>query len=673
MFSPILSGIVFLVLFFFVAIIAIIGIVVLIVVLRRKNNQNYGPATPAPPAQPVQIENSTQPKPEAIKPEDEPPIVEKSQPPEPAPKKAEIKEAMPVEKKTITQKQKKPGKRSKKGLVIAIILILILILLGLGGLYLYKKIAKAFKINIGASESSESVESGEYTASLKPIKAQTDADKSRSVTKTISSAGTVLQTQGADGTLYTLTVPVGSIILPSELTMTPLTNVPVSGYKDKVVGGVVLSGSFDFIRPTYLSIQPNRQKPEKKPAFSYCVVGSRGFDPEVCAGLAGVPLTFGVAPGKIVAFSSQSGEEDAQAFLEPTIYTGMKDTYTAQVLYPGAYFADNASKLDVDKFAQTTFALGADFTNKTEVLMHLASLGGNLGPYKAEIKRFERGKKDYPREVLKSAMLALAIGDKEIAKIRTDDYYTAISKKSDNIRSSFIPIIRYAGLIRQVNSSANKKHRFAKSDPNVAYAIDDFVPSGNGGDENYDWPLPNYEGDNGVDYGDGTPPRSWQDIWNELFPPSSNPPDLRDWSDAEAEAAAQKKADDELEKNCRDELNAKYITACEKAQAIRTIIALGRMKGTDYDSFSGIINECSKNCTTMEECEDMGDLGDKWGNGTIRDNAANSIQEFLLKSKQECDLAHKKGLADYGNNSCESTDSSDAPEAIPIGPPSLDL
>ncbi|MCX6809776.1 MAG: hypothetical protein NTZ65_03470 [Candidatus Berkelbacteria bacterium] len=672
-----LGGLIAWVLIFFVIIIVPIGIVVLIIISRRKSNQSNAAAVPVQPAQ-VQAPKPEE-KPEEPKPETKP-VEKEKEPEEPPASKAELKEAKPTETKTITQKPKKDGKK-KTGLIIVIVVLLLLILLGVGGFYLYRKIANVFKGSINTSQSNESVEEGEYKASLKPIKAQTDTDKARSVTKTVSSAGAVLQTQGADGTLYTLNVPVDAIILPSEVTMTPLTNVPVSGYKDKVVGGVVLTGGFDFIRPTYLSIQPNRTKPEKKPAFSYCVVGSRGFDPEVCAGAAGIPFTSGVAPGKIVAFASQSGKEDAQAFLEPTIYTGIKDTYTAQVLYPGAYFADNANKADVEKFAQTTFALGADFTNKTEVLMHLVALGGKIDPYKAEIKRFERQKTDYPREVLKSAILARAIGNKEIATKRIDDYYNTISKRSKNIRSSFVPVIRYAGVIRQVNSSAAKKHRFAQSGKsNIAYAaepvklaLDDFVPTGNGGDENYDSPLPNFEGDNGVDYGDGQPPRTWQDIWNELAPPGTTPPELQDWLDAVADAAAQKKADDELEKNCRDEINSKNTTACEKAQAIRTVVALGRMKGSDYNSFSGIINSCAKECATMEECENMGDLGDKWGNSTISNNAANSIQEFLLKNSQECDLAHKKGLADFGNNTCGDTDNSAAEEPVPLGKPSLDL
>jgi len=671
----------------FVVLVIIIVVIVALVKMSKGKNTSSAPApklapkpevapaseTPKPAKQENQIDTPEQPAEEEKAKQENPPV-------ETEPKKPEMKEAVTKPKHEVTQKLK--PQKSKKGLIIAIAILVLLIVLGVGGYLLFKKISGSLKFVASTSSPVSSLD-GEFTASLKPIKAEVDSDASRAVTKTVSSAGAVLQTQGADGTLYTLTVPVDATILPSKVTMTPLTNVPVNGYKSKVVGGVALTGSFDFIRPAYLTIQPNQKKPEGKLGFNYCAPGSRGFSPEVCAGMAGIPFTFGVAPGKVVAFASQSGKEDAQVFLEPTIYTGMKDTYTAQLLYPGAYFADNATKEDVEKFAQTTFSLGADFTNKTEVLMHLAALGGKLDPYKSEIERFERDKTDYPREVLKSAILLRAIGNKDAAQKRTDDYYNTISKRSKNIRSSYTPIIRNAGTIRQVNVSAAKQHRFvaAKANSNIAYAADsvriaiqDYVPGTNGGEENYDWPIPDYEGDNGTDYGDGWTPRTWQEIWNELCPPGT-PPDLTDWSDIEAEAAAQKKADDELEKNCRDEINKENNTSCEKAQAIRTIIALGRMKGTDYESFSKIVNDCAKKCTTMEECEDMGDMGDKWGNGGISNDARSRISD-LLKSNTDCDLAHKEGLADYGKNSCEdSGGGSDLPELAPMpsGPPSLDL
>jgi hypothetical protein len=99
------------------------------------------------------------------------------------------------------------------------------------------------------------------------------------------------------------------------------------------------------------------------------------------------------------------------------------------------------------------------------------------------------------------------------------------------------------------------------------------------------------------------------------------------------------------------------------------------MKGTDYASFSKIVGECAKKCTTMEECEDMGDMGDKWGNNTISMDARMRISD-LLKNNQDCNLAKKKGLEDFGKNSCESDGSgSDLPEVPPpsSGPPSLDL
>jgi myo-inositol catabolism protein IolC len=110
-----------------------------------------------------------------------------------------------------------------------------------------------------------------------------------------------------------------------------------------------------------------------------------------------------------------------------------------------------------------------------------------------------------------------------------------------------------------------------------------------------------------------------------------------------------------MEAGARATLDKSHATACEKAQAVQTLIALDRVKSSELERFKQIVLDCANKCTTMEECEGMGDIGDRWGSSEIT-NAANTQIMVLLQSATDCDLAKKKGLSDYGNNACETTD-----------------
>ena len=540
---------------------------------------------------------------------------------------------------------KKPRSKFKKVLILLLILLL-LCAVGYGVYYFMNNKTSPKK------EANQKTFSGE----LAPLEAKTDS--SRTITKTFSSAGGVMSIESAEGTLYTLTVPVEALILPSTVTMTPLTENPIANYGTSADKGVSLSGKFSFIRPVYLTIQPNTKKPTEKIKFNYCAVGSYGYDPEVCAGVAGIPFGAGVAPGKVMVFADTKRDE---VLLQPTVYTGMKNTTNGIVYYPGSYFADQVNKNQLTDLAKKTFDGSNDYINQTEVLTHLIAFGGDLTPFKYEIERFARQKGDYPREVLKGAIIALAYGDKTIAAKRTEEYKVRITQKSKDIRSSFLPWTRYAAITNQIKAQKNKNHEPAKKSGLIekVYAeLPDYDPSGsnNGGDASG---LPDYQGDNGVDYHNGGDSSSWSDIWNDLFPSSDDPapddgdvdPNLRDWSDTEAEDADQQNADDEIEQGCRNTINDANATACEKAQAIRTLITMGKVTGADVPSYSSILEQCSQQCTTMGECEDTGDIGEKWGLTEVVNFANNRIILFL-KEAENCDLAHKQGLADFGNNMC---------------------
>ena len=555
-----------------------------------------------------------------------------------------------------------PAPVSKKGFrwwyccIIAAACLILLAILYFGLAYVLNKLN-------GGSRGPTSKATGELKVATPKL------EEANTKSATFSSAGGVMSVRGNDGTLYTLTVPPEALILPSTVTITSLSELPLSGIDRATAGnGVALAGKFSFIRPAYLTIQPNTEKLGKKAKADYCSVGSAMYEPEVCAGLAKIPFGLGVAPGQVLA--GVHPERSNQILLEPTVYTGMKNTTNGIIYWPGNYFAAKVDKDTVEKFAKMTLDNGADIVNLGETYIHLAALGGDLTPYKSEIARFERGKDDYPREVLKDAMVALAMGDKKTATARVNGYKDTISKKSKDIRSTFIPWMRYAAITMQVDAQvARKGKKISFGGTHIAYAseaqLQDWSEVRNrndGGDQSNNPPLRDYEGDNGVDYGDDRGnSSSWSDIWNNLFPPDSPEPDpgngggdnIQDWGDVAANDAAQRNADDDIANGCWDTLSKEYASMCEKADAVRTLIALGRVNKDTQPIFADILAACAAQCGTLAECEGIGDIGDRWGNQDII-NAVQKRMIDILQDAETCDIVKKKGLADYGQNECKT-------------------
>jgi hypothetical protein len=567
-----------------------------------------------------------------------------------------------VSEKAVAPAPAKKGFRWWYCCIIAVIGLILLLILYFGLAFVLNK------LNGGSwSWKSTSKSTSKATGDLKVASPKLEEGSAKSAT--FSAAGGVMSVRGADGTLYTLTVPPEALILPSTVTMTPLSGLPLSGIDKATAGnGVSLAGEFSFIRPAYLTIQPNTEKLGKKATANYCSIGSALYDPEICAGLAKIPFGLGVAPGQILA--GVHPDRSNQILLEPTVFTGMKNTTNGIIYWPGSYFAAKVDKDTVDKFAQMTLHNGADIVNQGETYIHLAALGGSLEPYKAEIARFKRAKDDYPREVLKDAMVALAVGDKEIATTRTNAYKETIARKSTDIRGTFIPWIRYAAITMQVDAQAALKgKKLTSGGTRVAYAseaqLQDWGAVRNrndGGDQSSNPPLRNYEGDNGVNYGDDRgSSSSWSDIWNNLFPPDNPEPDpgngggdnIQDWGDIAANDAAEQNADDDIANGCWDTLAKEYASMCEKADAVRTLIALGRVNKDTQPIFADILAACAAQCATLAECEGLGDIGDQWGNQDII-NAVQKRMIDILQDAETCDIVKKKGLADYGQNSCKT-------------------
>ncbi|APW39880.1 hypothetical protein RD110_23935 [Rhodoferax koreense] len=92
------------------------------------------------------------------------------------------------------------------------------------------------------------------TVDASPLRATLAADTARSVTQTVSPTGGTVTATGADGTVFTLTVPADAMVQAIDITMTPLSSVSVPGLATGAGYGVQLGpegASFlDFVTLT---------------------------------------------------------------------------------------------------------------------------------------------------------------------------------------------------------------------------------------------------------------------------------------------------------------------------------------------------------------------------------------------------------------------------------------
>ncbi|MDO8506950.1 MAG: hypothetical protein Q7S53_00060 [bacterium] len=555
--------------------------------------------------------------------------------------------------------QEKPKKGKKKLWLILIALLLLIIIGVVCYLFFVRKTGQSAKT------------SGEISITKNP---QLETDKT--VSKIIGPGGGVLSTQASDGTLYTLKVPMNALILPTTVTLTPMKKVPFDNYGKADAGkGVQIGDKTTFIRPAFLSIQPNTSKPKATSetgtvAWNRCAIGSRGFDPEICAGLRDIPFGVGVEPGKVVILGSQ---EYSKIVLNPTIPMGDKNAYNTHVWRAGYYMADKIDKNEAGVLAKKTFEGSYDYVNVTEVLTHLVALGGDLTPYKSEIDRFEREKKDYPREVLKGAILAKIVGNEEAYKKRIDDFGTAFKRNLANEKASFLPWPRYAALYRQLAVEPTKKSTSRFELVQKAYAeLPDYDPSANDSNDSSEPELPGYDSSGSSTSANDNPFVTGEPFWpidipDYVEPPEepdsgtngdfpSEPPELPDVVDppartgSEAARRSGSSAIRDAGQKARNDITSRTNSCSEKIEAIETLALLGLIEPEDMQPIIDVLTKCAKSCTTFEECEEYADACRKFGSLSGEKYAMDKIRAFLQEGGDCKDAVKKEGLKDYGIN-----------------------
>jgi len=500
-------------------------------------------------------------------------------------------------------------KPKSKAWLWVLLIVLVLTIAGIVGYSWLKKII--IPTNNTTSDVTTTIDSNELAVKTAKI------DKDKAVTKTFGQAGGTMSTQAADGTLYTLTVSDDSLILPAEVSMTPLTESPINGINKPTAGfGVYLSGKFEFIRNSYLTIQPNTSMPadvDKTGATKWgrCTIASRGYDPEICAGINKVVFAGGVEPGKVVVHAINNDDEKL-TLLAPTVPTGEAKIYNAIVTGPGAYFGTKIDKKMAEKFALKTFSDAFDYDNATEVLMHLLTLKGDVKPYTDRIQRFARSDGSWPRETLEGAILELAINDQEGYKERIADFKSTIDKNIANLRASYMPWARYAALMSQLSVGRNTKTTTS-------------------------WLF--------------TPVKAAED-------PSTWPPELQDYDETARNDTGGSDYAETLHQNMlkgfRNAATSHFNSCTEKAVALEALEFYMALDEADRSAARTILKQCANQCKTLEECEQMGNENDKF-NGSDRDAAAAIAYRItaFLEQGGDCTSLVKKNLENYGKNFCQ--------------------
>jgi hypothetical protein len=108
------------------------------------------------------------------------------------------------------------------------------------------------KSEAGSSEVSVTIPA----VSANPLTVAITGDSSKAVTQNIPTTGGSIVATGADGTIYTLTIPEGALLSEREITLTPvssISNLPLSG---GLLGAVQISPEIEFYNYAKLTIQP---------------------------------------------------------------------------------------------------------------------------------------------------------------------------------------------------------------------------------------------------------------------------------------------------------------------------------------------------------------------------------------------------------------------------------
>lgn len=507
-----------------------------------------------------------------------------------------------------------PKPKKKHTFLKILLLLLLLILLTVGGFFLYRYLVG------GKTQETQNTEE-RFAGELSPRDPK--VDESKKVTKAIGPAGGVLQLETEDA-LYTLTIPPETIILPKNVSLAPLTEVPFSGYERNDFGNGVFVGPDDnFLNKTaFLTIEKNGKKPEKEPGWDRCEIGSRGYSPEICAGENNFPFNYGVEAGKVSLFSNK---ERGLMFMQ-TIPSGEDSVASSRIIRGGAFLFDKLNKTETSQLAGEASENGKDLSTTVEPFAHLLSYGADLNPHKEKIHDLRRSKSSYPRALMETSMVAQAVGEKDVAKGKYEEFIKEYDQNFNFIRSAYLPWPEYHSTYHQISLMVEEKQTFLPK----AHAR---RSRGNVGRNN----AANAAAQAIINYGNAD--------WHRL-------------------------RKEEIER-ARGTLDDKRLSACEKLDAMEMllVITMGASEA-DKAKMRDLIKEAVKCCSTKEQCQQAAKIAEKLFDSESKYNAEKKIDEMSKKPCTPSDsLTHKQGLSDYGyNEPCEESSGSSGsqnPQDVP--------
>lgn len=503
-----------------------------------------------------------------------------------------------ISKEEPQKEQQKPKKKHR--LLKSIILLFVILLLALGGYFLYK--------NLFGVTKKESVKQVGF-AQLPTVR-EAKADTTKTVTKAMGPAGGVLQVENGDF-LYTLTVPPEALILPAQISLTPLTEAPFSGYEREDLGlGVLVGPDSNFLNQTaFLTVQKGVKKSTTEAEWDRCSIGSRGYDPEICAGEEEFPFNYGVDPGKVGLLANG---ERGLSFM-PTIITGEENTVSFRIWSGGAYLMDRLNNAELSQIAGVGVENNSNMASEVEPMAQIMATGQSLEPYRDRIKDLKRSKSSYPRSIMEAAYLASAIGENDVANEKVEEFLKEYEQNFNFIRSAYLPWPSYFSTYHQLE---------------ILYGVNtgevSFIPKA-------------YAGKN---KGTIKPNKPYSKPLNDMY-----------W---QGFLALRK---DIIAKE-RETFEKENLSACEKIPAIEALLATLAATDADKEKMRAILKEAAKCCSGKEECQSVAKLARKLNDEETAFAAEQRMKDLEAKNKKTCtpgdELVHKQGLSDYGyNEPCE--------------------
>jgi len=294
--------------------------------------------------------------------------------------------------------------------------------------------------------------------SFTPINPDQFEDNSRFEYMIFDPNGGIISTEFTDGTKVYLVYPIDSFLIPTLVTLAPITRSPFSNYipHNRFHGVSIgpLDSTYSPQRPAYLvfDLNKNRANISKPNTASACNYLFNNFNPTICAASKNIPLGYGVDAGKVV-FGIDYNNEDQQLLY--TYPIGDPDLIVAQIYRNGVYFYDEVDATLAKQLGEITLAQSSSSTNELTAVAQILASNQTSEKASTYMNRMQFSSSNTPRESLQAVNLANKLNLANTVRAKLNEYDHSLDSYSTMIRATGDQWADFPALAKVFNSQLN--------------------------------------------------------------------------------------------------------------------------------------------------------------------------------------------------------------------------